>query len=203
MKPMIWYASYGSNLLAARFQCYIEGGTPPSSNISNPGARGRTPPTESRPVTMRYELYFAGYSSWWKGASAFIREGSTDAATLGRMYLITDDQFNDVVCQENGRLPDGTRIVPPFSDLSTAGELLLEDNPLYGRLVRIGEEEGWPILTFTTAQSLVIGPPSEAYVKVIAAGLRETYPSMSAEIGAYLSRCPGIRGSGIPIDDWL
>ncbi|MBL0236650.1 MAG: hypothetical protein IPQ02_08595 [Saprospiraceae bacterium] len=35
----IWYASYGSNLLEERFQCYIKGGMPKGSTKTYLGCR--------------------------------------------------------------------------------------------------------------------------------------------------------------------
>src|SRR5438046_3062218 len=100
----IWYVSYGSNLsYEGRFMCYISGGTPAGSHHSNPGCRDMTPPVADKPVAMDFELYFAGYSKNWNGAAAFIRRRPTPSTTLGRMYLLTDDQFNDVVLQENNK----------------------------------------------------------------------------------------------------
>jgi hypothetical protein len=48
--------------------------------------------------------------------SDFIRRAPA-GKVLGRMYLITDDQFNHLVLQENGRAVDGTRLVPPSKRL--------------------------------------------------------------------------------------
>jgi hypothetical protein len=51
------------------------------------------------------------------------------------------------------------------------------------------------VITFTTKRDLPINAPSEAYIKVIAFGIKETYPAMTnAEICDYLSRTEGVRG---------
>jgi hypothetical protein len=95
------------------------------------------------------------------------------------MYRITDGQFNDVVIQENGLSVDGKRIIPPFQALCGQAESVLPDSRLYGRLLKVGERDGHPILTFTATKSdFHIGSPSEAYLKLIVAGLEETYPCM-------------------------
>ena len=193
----IWYASYGSNLNRDRFMCYIEGGRPHGSTHQNSGARDRTPPTDNGTVTLPYDLYFAGYSNGWNGAPAFIRK-SNDKRTYFRMYRISDDQFNDVVLQENGKPVDGVRFVPAFEELLAIPEFILPGNPLYGKLLHVGDDGGSPILTFSTALDLPIAPPSAAYIKVIASGLKETYPHMSnSDICEYLSQCDGIRDGGI------
>jgi hypothetical protein len=203
---LVWYASYGSNLKRARFMCYIKGGIPPGGTKPNKGCfRDKNDPIEIRQKSLTYELYFAGESeTWGKGGVAFIRgEGGH---TLGRMYLITDEQFNDVVMQENGKRPDGSRFVPVFEQLVGRRESPLDDNPLYGKILNIGSKEERPILTFTTARRLTLNEPSENYLKVIASGIKETYPQMSDDdIVAYLYGTAGIRGNIdlAKIRDWV
>ena len=200
----VWYASYGSNLAyRRRFLCYIEGGTPAGSDKKNPGCRDKTHPAAIRPVTLNYELFFAGHFQGWNGASAFLKSSTGEAASLGRMYLISYNQFNDVVLQENGREPDGASLIPTYESLVSEKEHRLPGLTTYGRLLLVGnDEEDRPILTFTSPEdlNLPIAPPSEPYVKVIAAGIKETYPAMkNSEIVAYLMSAAGVRG-GIPAD---
>ena len=66
---------------------------------------------------------------------------------------------------------------------------------LYGRLIKTGAQDEHPILTFTaTRDDFVVGPPSEAYIKMIVSGLEETYPCMrKSEILDYLGQTDGIR----------
>jgi hypothetical protein len=196
MTQKVWYASYGSNLsYRNRFLCYIVGGRPAGAKRWNPGCRDKTPPSDIQPIPLNCELYFASYSDSWGGSPAFIRRGSRRSLTHGRAYLITDEQFNDVVMQENGGEPDGTRIVPPFEQLSRMDTYILPSNPLYGLLWRVGNEGGSPVITFTTARNnLAIGSPSEPYVQIIAAGLKETYPKMTdIDIARYLHQAEGVR----------
>jgi hypothetical protein len=142
------------------------------------------------------ELYFAGYSRSWRGAPAFVRKVTNSSVTYGRMYLLTYDQFNDVVLQENDEAVDGRAFVPAFEQLAGENEFELPGNRLYGHLLRVGTEGEWPVITFTTNRtSLSSGPPSEAYLKIIVSGLRETYPTMTThQIAEYLSHTEGIRG---------
>jgi hypothetical protein len=194
---MVWYASYGSNVAyEKRFLCYIKGGTPLGSKAKNSGCRDTTAPLHIRPITLDFELFFAGYFKRWGGAAAFIRHGEINAKVLGRMYLITDEQFNDVVLQENGREVDGARLVPPAEQLYDAKEYVLPGLKTYGRLLLVGIADSYPILTFTATESHAppIAPPSEPYVKVMARGLKETYPGMNdREIVEYLLRAEGVR----------
>ncbi|MGA3025158.1 MAG: hypothetical protein ABSF98_10330 [Bryobacteraceae bacterium] len=118
------------------------------------------------------------------------------------MYLIADEQFNDVVLQENNRKVDGTRLVPPLEQLAGETELELPGVKTYGCLLIAGNEAGHPVLTFTATRGDTppIGPPSEPYLKTIAAGLKETYPSMEdGQIAEYLLRADGVSGR-IPPD---
>jgi hypothetical protein len=202
----IWYASYGSNLSFQRFKCYIEGGTPPGSTNTNPGCRDKTLPSDRAPVSLNFELYFAGNSTAWRGAPAFLRNGGSSARALGRMYLITDDQFNDVVMQENGQEVNGARFVPSFEELTRKNEFDLPGDRLYGHLLRVGLQGGWPVITFTTARVQTIAAPSKAYIKVIVAGIRETYPAMTnVQICEYLLRAEGVHGRISPeeLADWV
>jgi hypothetical protein len=111
------------------------------------------------------------------------------------MYLISDDQFNDVVMQENDEPVNGARFVPSFDELKQQNEFVLPGNRYYGHLLRAGEHSGWPVITFTTQRSLRRNAPSKAYIQVIVSGLRETYPAMeNAQICAYLLDKEGIQG---------
>lgn len=95
----IWYASYCSNLLAERFHCYIRGGCPKGSNKTYQGCRDKTLPIDNEEVYINSELYFAMKSSTWdNGGVGFIKvDFNPKPVTLGRMYLITKEQFIDVV----------------------------------------------------------------------------------------------------------
>ena len=117
---LVWYATYGSNLLRERFDCYIQGGQPAGAGNTYKGCREKANARETRRVVLPYSLYFAERSKTWGGAIAFIRRSISDARTYGRMYLVTYGQFNDVVRQENGRNVLGSKIVPPFEALATA-----------------------------------------------------------------------------------
>lgn len=177
--------------------CYIEGGTPLGSRKRNPGCRDSTLPRAIQPVLLDFEIFFAGHFAGWGGGAAFIRESSTDSKTLGRMYLITEEQFNDVVLQENGRIVDGTRIVPEVERLGREREYPIRELRTYSRLLRVGERDGCSILTFTSGKEhrMPAAPPSEPYVRIIAMGLRQAYPAMpDDEIVQYFMQADGVSG---------
>jgi hypothetical protein len=194
---LVWYAVYGSNLLKKRFNCYIAGGKPDGSKTDYPGCRDKTPAREDRPIALTHALYFAGHSNSWDAAIAFVRHAASGAHTLGRMFLISYGQFNDVVRQENARGVPGAIVVLPYDELAHGDQWPIDAYRLYGCFIKTGVEDGHPVLTLTAAQdSFAVGKPSEAYVKTIAAGLEEAYPCMrKSEILEYLGTAEGIRGA--------
>ena len=122
------------------------------------------------------------------------------------MYLITYEQFNDVVRQENGKKVPGKTIVPSYEDIAR-GDRWTIDGGIYSCLMKIGIKDGYPILTFTaTRDDFAIGTPSEAYIKMIVSGLEEAYTCMfKSEIIDYLGRAEGIRGAihGDALTRWV
>jgi hypothetical protein len=198
---LVWYAVYGSNLLRKRFDCYIQGGKPEGAAKNYPGCRDRATPRDARRVMLPYGLYFADHSESWGGAIAFIRRTVPDTRSYGRMYLMTYGQFNDVVRQENSRSVPGAIVVPPFDALADADHWEIEGFRLYAGIIKIGARHGRPVLSLTAGhENHVVGAPSEAYVKTIVSGLKETYPCMrKSKILAYLSGTEGMR-EAIPED---
>jgi hypothetical protein len=183
----VWYASYGSNLLEKRFSCYIAGGTPEGAQREYEGCTDRTLPQESKPIIINAELYFARQSKTWHGGGvAFIKPTeSPDVKTLGRMYLITAEQFSEVVKQEIRLKED---LILDLEELEEKGSLLLNEESWYNKLLFLGREDGYPIFTFTNKDYLKdeINPPHETYFKTISAGLKETYGMTDVEIEGYL-----------------
>jgi len=204
---LVWYAVYGSNLLLSRFECYIQGGKPDGAAKEYAGCQDKTPPRNSRRFMLTRSLYFADHSESWGGAIAFIRRTVSDARTYGRIYLITYGQFNDVVRQENGRNVPGPIVVPSFETLADGDHWEVADFRLYGGVIKIGARRGHPILSLTAAhENHVVAAPSEAYVKTIISGLKETYLSMrKSKILAYLRGAEGIREAipGDTLNRWV
>jgi hypothetical protein len=109
------------------------------------------------------------------------------------MYLITVDQFVEVVKQENNYKGE-LRI-----DLKKAkekGSLIVRENSWYGNLLYLGEQKGHPIFTFTNERKLTeeINPPSEQYLLTIMNGLKETYNLNEIELKEYFEEKVGIKG---------
>jgi len=198
MSEKIWYASYGSNLLKARFLSYIQGGRPPGANFVQAGCSDPTPPLRDFGVMILHDLYFAEASRNWEDAGiAFVDTGKNKYAnTLGRMYLITTEQFREVVLQENGYRRMDVDLGMDLHKTIQEGSTELREG-LYRTLLFLGEEGGHPIFTFTAAggvEDRPLNPPGSLYLTIIARGLRETFGLSETGIIEYLQDRPGIEG---------
>ena len=190
MSERVWYVSYGSNLLSERFLCYIQGGTAPGSTKPESGCRDRTLPHDERAVFLQHQLFFALRSGRWQGAVAFIDHEPGDNTTYARAYNITREQFCDVVRQENN---DPELEVP--IDAALADGHAQVGNGWYSRLVKLGELDGEPMLSFTHPEPLAQhepAKPSKAYLTVIIAGLQECYGLKEPAVSEYLLKLPGV-----------
>lgn len=199
MSEHLWYASYGSNLSAARFAYYLQGGRPPGATRTYPGARTPTPPVADRPLRLRGQVFFGWESSTWGGGGIAFLDPSVAGEVLMRAYRITADQFADVVAQEMHRDPGES------FDLA----LLRQDSRLtlgpgrYETLVVVGHLDDEPVMTFTCSsggQRPESNAPSERYLQMIAAGLREAHSLGPDELVGYLLPLPGVEGHWSPAD---
>jgi hypothetical protein len=191
----IWYASYGSNLQEERFHYYIIGGSPVGSKKVYEGCKDRTLPINNQEIIINSELYFAKKSKVWNnGGVCFIKINfDKNTTTLGRMYLITKDQFIDVVKQETG----GTEELKiDFEKVKLNGSLIIKEKSWYGNIIFLGISSDFPIFTFTNEANLeVFNKPDDSYLKTIIKGIKQTYNLSSNEIVSYLSNKKGIIGN--------
>jgi len=195
-KEYVWYLSYGSNLNKHRFYCYILGGQPPGSMETEKGCKDATVSVHVRGKTIPHEMVFAGTSTRWnnKGVAAIDPKKDPTTLTYGRMYLITKDQFFDLIKQEN-YIPLNQKV---DWTLPTEGEekILLPQN-WYGKLLHLGDEEGYPIYTFTILEDfneIQINPPDGSYIKIIQKGLEESHIFSLWEVEKYFMQLRGIKG---------
>ncbi|MDP7265807.1 MAG: hypothetical protein QGH39_09665 [Candidatus Thermoplasmatota archaeon] len=190
MNEYVWYASYGSNLLRERFMCYIKGGRPEGSTTTYKGCTDKQPPLRDKRITIPHELYFAKESDTWENKGvAFIRSTKdSDAKTLGRMYLITREQFTQVVRQENGRDPGHKSIQIDFESTVNNGESLIPIRCWYGRIIYLGDADNEPIFTFTAKREEDKIEPGMKYLSMIKKGLKEAYGISNEEIASYLRK---------------
>lgn len=165
---LVWYVSYGSNLYADRFRCYLEGGAPPNGLWSAPGARDATPARADRRIDLPMALHFGGPSFTWRGAPAYL-ELDRAGSTIGRAWCVGIDQFEDVVAQENHISPGEVQL---SQQLLREGGVLLPGER-YGRLVALPPIDGVPAATFTYVERPVARPPDEDYLAMLRGGLVE------------------------------
>ena len=194
----VWYAAYGSNLLAARFRCYMEGGVAPGADgPSAAGARDPSPPTDERATFLPWRLGFVYRSSSWQqgGVAVIGGEATGDEQTLGRLWRLTVEQFEDVVRQEN----DDQQLCVDLDRLLVQGSDDIGSGA-YGRLLYGGERDGLPIVTCTGLRfppEETAAPPSLPYLRCLIAGLRETFNLNKQGVKRYLRRLPGIADGGV------
>lgn len=183
----MWYVGYGSNLSASRFARYVA------------ECRDATPPERWAAVELAHRLIFARESRTWGGGGvAFLDPVETPGErTLGRAWLVTGEQFADVLAQECG-LAVGSIEVP--EGIGTAG--LSRPGHWYGCVVNLGMHEGWPMFTFTdeAAGALELRPPGPAYRVVIIEGLAESHGLSLDEGAAYLARHTVTASGGGPVE---
>ena len=164
----LWYVSYGSNLFAERFRCYLAGGRAPGARWTNPGARDPSPPTGDRRVDLDNALVFGGPSHTWHGGPAYL-DLVTPGHSVGRGWRITRQQFDDLVAQENKLQPGA---VTTSDEVLEAGGVVVP-GARYGRLVRLDPVDGEPAVTFTYIDRPRERAPDPRYLELLRAGLEE------------------------------
>jgi len=182
---LVWYVSYGSNMAAARMACYLEGGCPAGGAVTYDGARDPSPPRDSTPVELPGRVFFAGRSQVWGGGVAFY-DHDTPGPAAARAYLVTEEQFSDIVAQEMRR-PAGER--HDLSRVLADGRHALGPGG-YETVLHLGDRAGVPMLTFTAphgAADVEHTRPSPAYLDTIARGLTEAHGWDGARVAEYLA----------------
>lgn len=192
----VWYVAYGSNLALDRFRSYLSGGRPAGGLRDYAGCRdGRDP---SRVVSLQVpgRLVFAGSSGMWRGGMAFL-DPAAPGRVAGRAYLISAEQFADVTAQEMRRPPGGEFARELEGVLTEVTSVHALGPGLYETVVRLGAQDGAPLLTVTHGDVAELPPaaPSAAYVSQIATGLHEAHGWGAERIGTYLAGAPGVRGA--------
>lgn len=193
----IWYASYGSNLQKDRFLCYIRGGQPKGRLGSHhDGCRDKTLPEEDGEFYIPSQLYFAQEASVWnsKGVGFISNQFDYSNRTLARKYLITKEQFIDVVKQE---IDFKGNLEIDFDTCIRQGSLIFKDPAWYGNLLYLGAHKNIPIFTFTSKKDFTdkINPPDSTYLKTIIEGIKEVFSFNDLAICDYLIKLDGIDGN--------
>jgi hypothetical protein len=198
----VWYACYGSNIQEKRFLCYIQGGTPAGALRNYKGCANTAAPKENHPITINRDLYFAKESPAWSGGGiGFLKPGhNEEAVTLGRQYLISSDQFTDLVKQE---LKMEGELAIEFGELVEQGSLICSHGGRYGKLICLGHRDKKPIFSFTSEHYLEdeINLPDKAYLSTIISGLKEIYDLDNQELVEYFREKTGIKNT--PLENSL
>lgn len=206
----VWYASYGSNMYRGRFLNYLQGGRPAGAARSYPGCSDCAPPGADTPIRWAGRLHFATRSPTWGGGVAFADEAERPGQEiLGRAYLITAEQFDQVVHFENSGTIAAEAPRVPLNEVIRRGRTRCGTG-IYAVLCHLGDREDVPVVTFTSAftsaaalrgdeyavrggQRFLVQthPPSPAYARMIGGGLAETFGMESEAQADYIHGCPG------------
>jgi hypothetical protein len=191
----MWYAAYGTNLSQERFRMYLEGGRPAAGGRHHPGCRDPLGPHRDVALMVPGGIRFVGVSTIWGGGMA-VYDAREVAQVAVRAYLITAEQFVDVLAQE-------MRLTPPLKlDLGPVRESGWHSlGPgRYQTLAQLGTYEDLPMLTFTSAAVAdhPVNAPTDDYLRAMAVGLRESHGWSAGQIGRYLAQFPGAAGVWTP-----
>ena len=183
---LVWYVAYGSNMRAARFNCYISGGRPRGARRTYLGCRDQSPPRRDVGLHLPGGLTFSGQSTVWGGGIAFY-DPRADGDLAARAYLLTFGQLSDVVAQEARR--------PVGSDLALDNGVDRRwpvGSTVYETLLHVGDSDGLPMFTITSLQDLVPTSPSAPYLRTMLDGLHEVFGWSTRERVQYLLRAAGV-----------
>jgi hypothetical protein len=185
-EDLVWYVAYGSNMCAARFDCYISGGRPRGGSRTYLGCRNQSPPQGDVGVHLTGRVAFAGRSKVWGGGIAFYNPHA-DGELAARAYLLTFGQLSDVVAQEVWRPVDANLALTGGAD----GQWALPSDT-YETLLHVGDRAGVPMFTITCLLDLEPTPPSAPYLRTMLEGLGEAFGWTADERARYLLRAPGV-----------
>lgn len=194
---LVWYASYGSNILPERFMKYIFGGIAPGASITQVGCTNKTPPLRECPIILSHQLYFSQHISGWQnlGVAFIMHKSNPRVKTYGKMYLVTKEQFQEVVWQENNINDFKNQPGIDFEEVRRKKYIKIADSN-YGRIIYLAEKDSIPIYTFTANwedSQIEYIPPGPKYLKLIALGIKMTYSLTDEEVLDYFIQQPGIR----------
>lgn len=197
-EELVWYAGYGSNLLADRFAAYMVGAPPPNSvdGISESGARDPRPPRAEWAGEINFEIVFGGESSKWGGGSvAFVDPTPNTGKAYVRAFLVTVEQLEDLHRQENR----STEIRPvDLAELVDKGVVRLQDGWYSDLLVGATHDDGRPIVVVAGPDQPPLGVPHQSYLRTMATGLSTDFGLSHDEICEYLSSRRGAAGKLTP-----
>ncbi|HBM80591.1 MAG: hypothetical protein QME45_11935 [Clostridiales bacterium] len=160
----VWYACYGSNMAEERFMYYLQGGRCKYNGKEYDGCRDKSAPKAKKAITIPFEMYYGNCSRNWNNCGVSFLDSSRSGKTLGRMYLISKEQFEEVRRQEG------------------------PGDCWYNQVIYLGKDSGYEIYTFTNKTRRKENEPDAGYISVIRQGLIETYPQITEkELKEYLA----------------
>jgi hypothetical protein len=127
---------------------YINGGVCPLNNATYTGCTDKSAPRRSNAVIVPFALYFAQKSKRWDNKGVAFLDSNAVSVTIGKAYLITEEQFQQIHKQEGD---------------------------WYAKILEFGKIGGYPVKSFTSRKKFDDIPPSEKYLKVITKGIEETF----------------------------
>ncbi|MCW2810908.1 MAG: histone deacetylase [Friedmanniella sp.] len=187
----LWYVAYGTNLNLARFRVYLHGGRPEGGTRHHPGSRDPAGPARDAALLIPGGIRFVGVSSVWGGGMA-VYDADADGEVAARAYLITAEQFVDVLAQEM-RLDPGLEV--DLEPVRPHGRHSFGPGR-YQTLAHLGVRDELPMLTFTSADGRdgALNPPAPDYLRTMVLGLGESHGWATGRIARYLAKFPGAAG---------
>lgn len=189
-EELVWYAAYGSNCSRERLLAYLVGGPVGGAGPEEIGARDPSPPRADAAFEFPHQICFSGTSSRWDGGVAYLEHRVTDPGALGRRYLLTWEQLDDLVSQENRRISAPL----PIHETGRGVRRAVGRGP-YDSLLGFEPLGGIPVVTFTSPEPREDAPtnaPSAAYLATIAQGLATQADLSPAAVVSRLLAAPGV-----------
>jgi len=156
-KKYVWYVAYGANMLKERLITMLNVEEFRGSQIQYETCNDSSPPKEDKTITIPYGLYFGNTAKYWGNQGvAFIDKKTPYSVSLGRAYLVTEEQYYHIQKQEvKSKTPEkwfGDKIIIPTTN------------------------EKYPIWIPTQNLSFRnIHEPSTGYVNIMFEGICESY----------------------------
>lgn len=157
-EELIWYVSYGSNMLFERFRCYLEGGRFRGNGREHTPCSSTRLPARKKAVKLPYSVYYGERSFSWENLGVAFLDTSKPGKAYGVAYLITKTQYLHILREENG------------------GRVPQKDSSWYGYEIMLKEIEGIPAMTFTSKSVRTKNDAGPLYKSVLLEGLIENYP---------------------------
>jgi len=157
MQDLVWYVAYGSNILAERFMCYINGGQFRNNGRDHKKCPDTTPPRAKMLYELPFDMYYGNHSGSWDRLGVSFLDATKPGKAYGVAYLVTKEQFEHIYREENG------------------GLLPKPNSTWYNRILELGSIDTIPVKTFTNEGIVEKVDAGERYQKVLIEGLKENY----------------------------